>query len=162
MKKSTKKTGKKAGKKTKTVAKKSVRKKSAKRASPLEANKALVLRCYTEWWDANGDVGTVDEMVSPDYIGHRDDGTTRNREGLKQKMIDYQTNIGGLYEKVLDVIAEGDKVMVRYSMHGRHTGVVNGVAPTGKPIDYEGVEIFRVVKGKIVEFWHFGPPVKLG
>jgi predicted ester cyclase len=152
----------KRAKKRKPAKKKSAKKSAKRRVSTVEANKKLCLRCYTEWWDANGDVGTVEAMVSPDYIGHRDDGTKRDREGLKRKMIEYQTNIGGLHEKVLDVIAEGDKVMVRYSMHGTHTGVVNGVPPTGKRIDYEGVEIFRLKNGKIVEFWHFGPPVKLG
>ena len=152
---------KKAAKKSmKKSAKKSAR--SVKRSSPVEANKALVLRCYTEWWDANGNVASVDEMVSPNYVGYGDDGTTRDREELKRKIVEYQTNIGGLHEKVRDVIAEGDKVMVRYAMYGAHTGVLNGVKPTGKKIEYEGVEIFRVKDGKIVEFWHYGAPLKLG
>ena len=136
--------------------------KKAAKKDQMEANKALVLRCYREWWDANGNVASVDEMVSPTYIGYRDDGTTRNRDELKRKIVEYQKNISGLHEKVRDVIAEGDKVMVRYSMYGKHTGVLNGLAATGKKIEYDGVEIFRIADGKIVEFWHFGGPMKLG
>ncbi|MFO0995295.1 MAG: ester cyclase [Alphaproteobacteria bacterium] len=130
-------------------------------AEAIEANKALVGRVYKEWWNANGNPGSVDEMVSPDFIGHLDGGKTRTIESLKRDIAVFQTALGGLHETVDDMIAEGDRVAVRYTLHARHTGDFYGVKPTGKTIKVSGIEIFRIADGKIVEFWHFGEPMVL-
>jgi predicted ester cyclase len=127
----------------------------------LEANKALVRRVYSEWWNANGNVGSVDEMVRSDFIGHLGGGKIRTMESLKNDIAVYQTALGGLREVVNDLIAEGDKVVVRYTLYATHTGDFYGIKPTGKKIEISGIEIFRVEDGKIVEFWHFGEPMDL-
>jgi predicted ester cyclase len=53
-----------------------------------------------------------------------------------------------------DQIAEGDKVATRVTFEGVHTGVFNGVAPTGKAVEYRGVAVDRIENGKVVEMWH--------
>jgi steroid delta-isomerase-like uncharacterized protein len=124
-----------------------------------EANKALVLRVYREWWNANGNVAAVDEMVSPDFIGHLGHGKVRTIETLRRDIAVFQSALGGLREDVDDIIAEGDRVAVRYTLHATHTGDFYGVPATGKTIKASGIEIFRIAGGKIAEFWHFGEPV---
>lgn len=131
------------------------------RTSEAEANKAVVRRVYSEWWNANGNIASVDEMVRPDFIGHLDGGKTRTIESLKRDIAVYQASLGGLHEVVEDMIAEGDKVAVRYTLHATHTGDFYGAKPTGKTIKVSGIEIFRLEAGKIVEFWHFGEPMGL-
>ena len=125
----------------------------------LEANKALIRRTYREWWNANGNVASVDEMVSPDFIGHLGDGQTRDMEQLKDEIRVYQRALGGLREVVEDLIAEGDKVVGRYTLYATHTGNFHGAKPTGKKVKVSGIEIFRLEAGKIVEFWHFGESI---
>jgi len=127
-----------------------------------DLNKALVRRVYTEWWDAAGNVASVDEMVREDFIGHLDDGSVRTIDTLRDTIVMFQTGFEGLHEVVEDMIAEADRVVVRYSMFGRHSGEVFGAKATGKAIVAKGIEIFRIQDGKIAEFWHFGTPINLG
>lgn len=56
-------------------------------------------------------------------------------------------------EKVDDVIAEGDRVVVRFTSTGTHLGEFEGIAPTGKKVRIQEVAIFRLADGKIVEQW---------
>lgn len=54
---------------------------------------------------------------------------------------------------VEDVIAEGDKVVGRNVVTGTHLGEHLGLAPTGKPVVYNEIFVFRVVDGRIAEIW---------
>lgn len=126
-----------------------------------EANKALVRRVYAEWWNANGNAASVDEMVKPDFIGHLDNGKIRTIDTLRHDIAVFQSALGNLREEVEDMIAEGDRVAVRYTLYATHTGDFHGAKPTGKSIKVSGIEIFRIADGKIAEFWHFGEPMQL-
>ncbi len=58
------------------------------------------------------------------------------------------------YEMVAeDMIAEGDKVMVRATMHGTHKGDLMGIPPTGKQVTMPAIVIYRIADDKIVEHW---------
>jgi predicted ester cyclase len=54
---------------------------------------------------------------------------------------------------VIDAIAEGDLVSIRWEGRGRHTGELMGIAPTGNDIVVSGQTFARVQGGKIVEDW---------
>lgn len=130
--------------------------------SVQESNKALVRRVYSDWWNAAGNAASVHEMVRPDFIGHLDNGKTRTIDTLRHDIAVFQSALGGLREDVEDIIAEGDRVAVRYTLYGTHTGDFYGVRATGKTIRVSGIEIFRIEDGKIAEFWHFGEPIEVG
>jgi steroid delta-isomerase-like uncharacterized protein len=49
-----------------------------------------------------------------------------------------------------DLIAEGDQVVERWTIRGTHQGTFMGIPPTGKYITYTGIDIFRIVDGKLV------------
>jgi len=55
------------------------------------------------------------------------------------------------HETIEDIVAEGDKVWVRFTGRGTHRGEWRGLAPTGKKITFTGVQIWRIVDGKVVE-----------
>jgi predicted ester cyclase len=52
-----------------------------------------------------------------------------------------------------DLIAEGDKVVVRLTESGTMTGSLMGVAPTGKKYTQPAIEIHRLANGKIINLW---------
>ncbi len=52
-----------------------------------------------------------------------------------------------------DIIAEGDRVCVRMKVTGTHQSEYRGIAPTGKKMEVRGVQIYRIVDGKVVEGW---------
>jgi len=54
---------------------------------------------------------------------------------------------------VEDLIAEGDKVVIRWKMQATHEHAFRGIAPGGKPVTVTGITILRIVDGKIVERW---------
>ena len=55
--------------------------------------------------------------------------------------------------EVDDLIAGGDKVVVRWRLLGTHQGDFRGTAPTGRPIELKGIAIYRVEGGKLMERW---------
>jgi predicted ester cyclase len=52
-----------------------------------------------------------------------------------------------------DLVAEGDKVTMRYDWRGTHRGELMGIAPTGKQVRTSGISILRIANSKIVEQW---------
>ncbi|MFC1795246.1 ester cyclase, partial [Planctomycetota bacterium] len=52
-----------------------------------------------------------------------------------------------------NIIAEGDKVAIRWTVNGTHLGELMGVPPTERPVEFTGSTIYRFVDGKIVENW---------
>ena len=116
----------------------------------VEENKAIVERWNRAWHERDWD--TVEELAAEDYVIHpgelnKEQHIKRGKEmGLNEAFSDtkFETH---------DVIAEGDKVVVRYTQSGRHTGEFWGVPPTNKVISQRGTHIWRLRDGKIVEEW---------
>jgi predicted ester cyclase len=54
---------------------------------------------------------------------------------------------------VVDLLADGDKVVALVSIHGTHQGAFRAISATGKPITVMGINIFRIVNGKMEEHW---------
>ena len=113
----------------------------------LEENKAIVRRFIEAYNNRNLDV--FDEILAPDYF----DYTSKvGPEGLKQLMNMAFKGFPDFHETIEDIIAEGDKVWVRITFSGTHKGEFMGIAPTGKKVTTEMVDIFRIVNGKLVEY----------
>ncbi len=117
------------------------------------ANKALVRRFYKEVY-ADWNMAMVDEVLSPEFTSH--DWPEHGPTG-PQAFRDYYAAIRAAvpdarYE-VDDLIAEGDRVVVRWRLLGTHQGNFRGIAPTGRLIVLKGVAIYRVEAGKLMERW---------
>lgn len=55
---------------------------------------------------------------------------------------------------VEDLIAEGDRVVVRWTNAGTHVGDFAGIPATGRPFTIAGIDIYRVAGGQLCEHWH--------
>lgn len=122
-----------------------------------EENKALIQRWFEEVWN-QGNSNTIDELLDENGVIHGlADATGQPVRGL-QAFHDFHDQFRGafsdLYVSVDDVIAEGDRVVARCSVRGKHTGESLGFAATHAPIQFEGIAIIRVKDGKIVEAWN--------
>jgi steroid delta-isomerase-like uncharacterized protein len=101
-------------------------------AARSEDNKILVRRWYDEAWN-KGDMAAVDDLLSPTYVGHAAGAPdVKGTEGIKQLVATFGTAFPDHRVTVEDIVAEGDKVAVRYTMRGTHRGEFMGVAPTNK------------------------------
>ncbi|MGZ9257838.1 MAG: ester cyclase [Candidatus Binatia bacterium] len=74
-------------------------------------------------------------------------------EGVKQLVSAWRTGFTDGRMIVDDMLAEGDKVVIRMTWQGTHNGVFYGVAPTGRQVSVTSMGIDRVANGKIVEGW---------
>ncbi len=115
----------------------------------LEENKAIVRRWIEAYNKRNLDL--FDEFIAPDYFDHTNQV---DAEGLKQLFDMGFTAFPDWHETIEDIIAEGDKVWVRISYTGTHKGEWRGLAPTGKKITATAVDIYRIVNGKLAEYWN--------
>jgi steroid delta-isomerase-like uncharacterized protein len=107
-----------------------------------------------EVWN-QGNFEVVDEVVASDYIGHSSEPAfeTYGPAGYKQYYASLREAFPDLTVTVEDQIAEGDKVVTRWTARGTHQGIFQGIAPTGKQGTITGITIDRVANGKVVECW---------
>jgi predicted ester cyclase len=122
-------------------------------AMSVEENKAIIRRLYDEVF-VRWNLGVVDELIGSDFVGHEmPPGTPRGPVGFKQFYASVRSAFPDLRYTVNDVIAEGDKVLVRWTWQCTHLGEFNGIAPTGKQITVTGMALYRIAAGKCVERW---------
>ena len=74
-------------------------------------------------------------------------------EGIKQTVPMFRTAFPDLQFNIVDLIAEGDKVVSRLTIQATHKGEFMGISPTGKQVSITGIDIVRIVDGKMVELW---------
>lgn len=94
----------------------------------------------------------VDDLMSGDYV-HHDPANPglAGPNGYKQLVTKYRSAFSDLQHTIEDIVAEGDKVVIRFEWSGTHDGDLGGIAPTGIHTKGMGISIFRFSKGKIEE-----------
>jgi C-1 hydroxylase len=96
-------------------------------------------------------LNALNKVVAPDFVDHLHQ--LKGLEALKQTIAEIYKSFPDFNEKTEDIIAEGDKVWVRLTQTGTHTGEFHGLAPTSHKFVITSVDIFRIVNSKIVEGW---------
>lgn len=117
-------------------------------------NKAIMQRYFEEAWN-KGNLSVLDEIVSPDYVNHNPPvpGLPPGPEGLKPVFQAGRAAFPDLHYTIEEQIADGDKVVTRWTSRGTHRGELMGIPATGKQVNITGIHIARIVGGKIVEHW---------
>jgi steroid delta-isomerase-like uncharacterized protein len=124
-----------------------------------EDNKAIARRFIEEGWN-QGNLTVFDELCAPDYIYHDPVSAVHTREDYKQLVTEGRRVYPDFHLTIEDLIAEGDKVVVRYTLRGTNTGdLVTPSMPmpipaTGKKVTGPGISITRIAGGKAVETWN--------
>ena len=117
-----------------------------------EANKDTVRRLYAAF--AVLDQESMDALLSPDFRAHgMPPGCTPDADGLKQCAVLSHAGLHECHNEIEDLIAEGDRVAVRYTTRAIHGGTLFGIPPTGRRITLTGIEVYRVVDGRVAEMW---------
>ncbi len=109
--------------------------------------KAIVNCLFAEC--LNADLSVADQLVSPDFTGPSGKGP----EGFKAMISPLRQGFPDLHFAIQEMVAEDSRVVVRWTSHGTHGGMFAGTAPTGRQVSNEGIGIYRVEDGKIVESW---------
>lgn len=119
-----------------------------------EQNKALVREMMEEVFN-RGNMSRLDEFMAPDFVEHEElpPGIPPGREGVKQLPTMLHSAFPDFKVTIDDMVAEGDKVVIRQTWSGTHKGEFMGVPPTGKNVSFQVIDIIRVAGGKVVEHW---------
>jgi steroid delta-isomerase-like uncharacterized protein len=117
-----------------------------------EETKAIPRRFINEAFN-EGNFGVIDEVVDSDYVIHVAGTEVRGHKAAKKFVTMYRTAFPDYHCTIDDQIAEGDKVVTRWTAHGTQRGELAGIPPTGKPVTFPGVAIDRIANGKLVESW---------
>ena len=107
---------------------------------------------------SSGDVAVADELLDPQAINNDPAlppalRSLRKPEPFKRTVSMYRTGFPDLRMVVDDVVADGDKVVLRWHTEGTHRGELQGLAPTGKRGSVTGISIDQWREGKLVETW---------
>jgi len=117
-----------------------------------EENKAIV-RKYREAHNQNN-LAALDSLVAQDIVSHAAlPGLPPGLQGGKLAHQAFLAPFPDLQTTTEDLIAEGDRVVERYTARGTHKGEFMGAPPTGKKFAIETLVIYRLAGGKIVEMW---------
>ena len=117
-----------------------------------EENKDLARRSWEIVNQRNPDL--IEECYPPDFVWHEPDQDIRGYEQAKQLSATFFAAFPDAQMTNEDVIAEGEKVVRRYTTRGIHQGETEVFGPpTGRQIELKGITIHRIEGGKIVEEW---------
>jgi steroid delta-isomerase-like uncharacterized protein len=110
-------------------------------------------------WDMDrvwnqGDQDAIDELYAADVVIHQAaPGTPAGIEGVRFSVGSARAAFSDLQYTVEDLIAEGDKVAMRWSLTGTQQGEFRGAPPTGKKTTMSGISTVRIANNKIAEIW---------
>jgi predicted ester cyclase len=113
-----------------------------------ENNKALIRHIVEKAWKPS----VIKEVCASDYVIHFG-RETLTRDDLIEFMSMLHSALMDLRFTADDIIAEGDKVVTRWTASGTHQGVFQGIQPTGNHVVFTGITISRIENGIIVEDW---------
>jgi steroid delta-isomerase-like uncharacterized protein len=116
-------------------------------------NKTIAQRFNEDVW-GRGDEAALEELLDSDFVDHDAlPGQPPDREGHKQILAVFRGAFPDLNVTTEDMVAEGDKVVTRWTARGTHQGDLMGLAPTGREVRIKGIDVLRIAGGRIVERW---------
>ena len=117
-----------------------------------EQNKRLARRWFEDLF-SRGNLDAANEILSAEFVDHLPREEERGIEELKHYVSIYRTAFPDIQDTVEEIVAEVDKVVVRWRSRGTHQGEFMGVAPTGRHVAFTGMRLFRIAGGLIAESW---------
>jgi steroid delta-isomerase-like uncharacterized protein len=115
-----------------------------------EQNKEIVRASFEPLEDI---LAAHESLYGADWVGHFPGMPPLDAAGHRQYSEVMISAFPDLDRTIEDLVAEGDKVVARWTAKGTHTGDFQGIAPSGRVATSSGITIFRIADGRIVEEW---------
>ena len=119
----------------------------AARAADVEANKKLVRTLIDEVMNKR-QLDAVDRFLAPDFIEHNPN-LPQGRDGRKQFAAAVHAGFSDYRGDIVEILAEGDKVVVRTQWSGTQDGPFLGLPPSGNKVRFSTADFFRIANGKV-------------
>lgn len=119
----------------------------------VEHNKMIVRRQFEELIN-NRNLAVLDTDMAEDFVDHEAPPTQPvGPDGVKKWIVRLYQDVPDLHVTIEDIVAEGDRVVVRNTWRGTHSGPFMGMAPTGKRFELKGMVLWRLTEGRLIERW---------
>ena len=121
----------------------------------MSAREALfepVRQLFEQVWN-QGRLELLETIAVEQLVLHAGRNAVSGRTTLRTIIGDFLTGFPDVKHRIEDLVIEGDRVVTRWRGIGHHRGSYDGIAPTGREIDYTGITIFRIAEGRIAEAW---------
>ena len=121
----------------------------------MSAREALfepVRQLFEQVWN-QGRLELLETIAVEELVLHAGRNAVSGRTTLRTIIGDFLTGFPDVKHRIEDLVIEGDRVVTRWRGIGHHRGSYDGIAPTGREIDYTGITIFRIAEGRIAEAW---------
>lgn len=117
------------------------------------SNKELIKRFYHEVY-VDWNMELVDNVLSSQFRSHDwPKGGPTGPQAFRDYYAILRSALPDAWYEVDDIIAESDKVVVRWRLLGTHKGDYKGIAPTGRLVTLRGIAIYRVERSLLMERW---------
>jgi steroid delta-isomerase-like uncharacterized protein len=118
-----------------------------------EEGKTVARRLIEELFNT-GNLELADQVLADDYVDHSPSHPDLpGPENVKRAVREWRAAFSDTLNVIDDMVAEGDRVAVRWTTHATHRGEFMGIPATGNPIAVTSFGIFRLSGGKVVESW---------
>src|SRR4051794_15412442 len=117
----------------------------------MSPNVALARRWFDEIWNQRR-THTIDEMISPGGVSHSEAGDIHGpHQFFEQVFNPLIAAFPDIHVAVEDTVSEGDRVVVRWSAQGTHSGPGLGMPATNRKVSFRGMTWIRFRDGKMFE-----------
>ena len=106
------------------------------------------------WADA--DLSVIEEVIAEDAVTHWGDSESSTVAAIRADAERYFAAFTDVSTSIDDLIGDDDKVVLRWTTSGTHTGPYGKVSPTGRVVTMRGVDVYRLDGGRVVEAWSCG------
>jgi steroid delta-isomerase-like uncharacterized protein len=116
-------------------------------------NKDVIRRLLEEIYNG-GNIELADELLDSEYVGHNPiAGQPPKVEGFKWAMQHLRTAFPDFQVTIESLTAEDDRVVAQLTARGTQRGPFQGLLPSNRTAEWQGIRIFRLAHGRIVEHW---------
>jgi steroid delta-isomerase-like uncharacterized protein len=125
----------------------------ASSAQEQQQKNKQVVRQFFEAADRQDIEGMGQLVSSTNYLFHFPGMPPMNWNTHKQFFTAFTSSFPDLHHEIVDLVAEGDKVAVRFNVTGTHKGELQGIPPTGKKVSFIAMDFITLIDNKIAEDW---------
>jgi steroid delta-isomerase-like uncharacterized protein len=119
------------------------------------ANKAIIHRVFEQGFN-QGKLEIVDELFSTRFVDHSTPEQVAGAQGVKEYFAAVRAGFPDMRVNIEDIVAEGEKVVVRTTWQGTHLRTYDGIPASNRQVARTMIQIFHIVNGKIEEEWNEG------
>jgi steroid delta-isomerase-like uncharacterized protein len=116
---------------------------------PEMSNREIVRKLYEDCVNT-GNLALLPTLVANDYVGPNGD---KGPAGYEQIVTALRNGFPDIHFTIEELLTDGDKVVVRWSWRGTHTGSFRGFPPSKKAISTTGIVVYQLRDDKIVHSW---------